>query len=80
MNRNKQIFHQLQKSQTATEGIIGANRRRMKKMDLQTCLDDLLAVSSFLTLIMYSERDMYNGRVTKNHFHKKWTKGISCEY
>ena len=80
LNRNKQIFHQLQTSQTASEGTIGAITRMMKKMDLQTCLDDLLAVSSFLTLIMYSERDMYNGRVTKNHFHKKWTKGISCEY
>ena len=80
LNRNKQIFHQLQTSQTASEGTIAVITRMMKKLDLQTCLDDLLAVSSFLTLIMYSERDMYNGRVTKNHFHKKWTKGISCEY
>ena len=51
LNRNKQIFHQLQKAQTATEGTIGANTRMLTKMDLQTCLDDLLAVSSLLTHI-----------------------------
>ena len=29
---------------------------------------------------MYNKRDMHNGWVTKNHFHQKWTKVISCEY